>query len=79
MKLRFAGQTGKRTFSAIRMAGNRFDYAPCYITNSLEKIEADIAKRSASNPDSSVSWVPFVLLDSGDWHPVDDNIRNYCK
>jgi hypothetical protein len=77
--MKLAGYANKRTFSVIRFTGAKPDFVPCYITNTLEKIEADISKRDSSNADSRVRWVPHILLDNGDWHPVDDNIRIYCK
>jgi hypothetical protein len=77
--VKLAGFTGKRTFSVIRIASGRLDFCPCLITNSLEKIEADISKRRATNTDTATDWLPFILLDNGDWSPVTDEIRTYCK
>jgi hypothetical protein len=77
--IKLAGYVNKRTFSVIRFVGSKPDFVPCYITNTLEKIEADINKRKTSNIDPRVSWVPHVLLDNGDWQVIDDNIRVFCK
>lgn len=79
MRLKLAGYVNKRTFSTIRHVGNKPDFVPCYITNSLERVELDITNRQKQNDDPRVTWAAFVLLDNGDWYPVDDSIKVYCK
>ncbi len=79
MAIKLAGFINKRTFGLIRTNYNKPEFVACHVTNTLAKLNAEIARRRENEAAPGRDWKSVVLLDNGDWLDVTPEFLNYYR